>query len=624
MSAPWRIVVMGVAGSGQSVIGAALAERQHARFIEGDDFRHASNIEKVALGSPFADEDRWPWLAALRQAMRGEDRIVVACSALKRIHRDALRRAGNVRFVCLVVDREEARRRLASLSGHSMAPDMVENELEALEPPGEHETDIASVETTGEIVSMLDEVESVLATLPIGTSTAPLRQEGNDRREISIEELHRLVTEIVATELTAARRVLLVPPDLSRLCSRAGLITGFLFEELTAGGADVAVMPALGTHSAVTADEAGLLFDGRVPFDRIHRHKWREGVTRLGEISTAEVAVLSGSRMSGPVPVEVDNLLLAGWDVVVSVGQVVPHEVIGMANYSKNLVIGLGGAATINRSHFLGAICGMENIMGRADSPVRDLVDAAFDRFLAPRVSVLWILTVVQDTAAGTVQRGLFVGRGRSGESGGAAYRAAADLAARCNIDVLPQPLCRVACWLNPDEFKTTWTANKAIYRARTAMADGGELIVLAPAVSRFGEDAAVDALVRRHGYRGTSAILDAIRRDPELADDLGAAAHLIHGSSEGRFRIVYCTDPAAGGLTREEIEGVGYEWRSLTSSLLTSASRLRAQRGNDAIAVAHRSTTSRTRLSGFGPPLCPKRIRSGSAVELTQIRATF
>ena len=328
------------------------------------------------------------------------------------------------------------------------------------------------------------------------------------------------------------------------------------------------MLPALGSHSALTVGEAALLFDKRVPFDRIHQHRWRDGVTNLGEISAAEVSALSGGRMTDPIPVAVDNLLLSTWDVVVSIGQVVPHEVIGIANYTKNLVIGLGGSATINRSHFLGAICGMERIMGHVYSPVRDVVDAAFDRFLAPRLEVLWILTVMEDTPTGVVQRGLFVGRGGSGESGGAAYRAAADLAARCNINMLKDPLHRVVCWLDPDEFKTTWLANKAIYRTRMAMADGGELIILAPGVSRFGEDAIVDTLIRRHGYRGTAATLDAVGRHRDLAHDLGAAAHLIHGSSEGRFRIVYCTDPAIGGLTREEVESVGYEWRLLPAEL--------------------------------------------------------
>ena len=195
-------------------------------------------------------------------------------------------------------------------------------------------------------------------------------------------------------------------------------------------------------------------------------------------------------------------------------------------------------------------------------------MDAAFDRFLAPRLEVFWVLTVVEDTPQGIVQRGLFAGRGRSGESGGAAFRAASELAARCNIEVLQAPFDRVACWLDPEEFTTTWLANKAIYRTRMGMVDGGELIVLAPGVSCFGEDTTIDRLIRRHGYRGTPATLAAVRSDGELADNLGAAAHLIHGSSEGRFRIVYCTDPAAGGLAREDVESVGYEWRLLSHEL--------------------------------------------------------
>jgi nickel-dependent lactate racemase len=476
-----------------------------------------------------------------------------------------------------------------------MAATMVDGQFGALELPAHDETDVASVHESGEIASVIDAVEAALTTLSVGTTTAPLWTDGDEKRAISIDDRRALVRQIAATEVLTGgvRRVLLVPPDLTRLQSRAGEIAGFLYEDLTAAGADVAVMPAVGTHRPLTVDDAALLFDNRIPFDRIHQHRWREAVVHLGDISAAEVSALSGGRVAEPIPIDVADVLLSGWDVVVSVGQVVPHEVIGMANYSKNLIIGLGGASTIDRIHFLGAICGMESIMGRANSAVRDVVNAAFDRFLAPRVPVLWILTVVQDIATGTVHRGLFVGRGRSGESGGAAYRAAADLAARCNIDVLPQPLRRVACWLNPDEFKTTWLANKAIYRTRMAMADHGELIVLAPGVSRFGDDARVDTLVRRHGYRGTSATLDAVRRDPQLANNLGAAAHLIHGSSEGRFRIVYCTDPAAGGLTREEVEGVGYEWRSLpvelghlgvTSSSATGQMRDRSGRPFDFI----------------------------------------
>ena len=420
---------------------------------------------------------------------------------------------------------------------------------------------------------------SALFAAPDGTFQAAFRSNGSElpryrvgdvARSISPDELRGLVHEIATTEVIAmgARRVLLVPPDGTRRQSRAGAITGFLFEDLTGAGCDVGVLPALGTHSAMEEAAATQVFGSRVPFDRILRHRCREGVVRLGEIGASEVTAASAGRISDPIPVDIDELVLESWDLVVSIGQVVPHEVTGMANYSKNLVIGLGGVATINRTHFLGAVCGMETIMGRVLNPVRGVVDAAFDRFVAPRVPVLWILTVVQDGPAGIEHRGLFVGHGRSDASGGAAFRAAANLALRCNVEVLEQPLRRVTCWIDPGEFGTTWLANKAIYRSRMALADGAELIVLAPGVRRFGEDATMDTLIRRHGYRGTPAILAAVRSDPQLADNLGAAAHLIHGSSEGRFRVVYCTNPATGGLTRDEVESVGYAWRDLPTEL--------------------------------------------------------
>ncbi len=567
---PSRVVVMGVAGSGKSTLGAALAAARGARFLEADDFHSATNVAKMASGAPLDDADRWPWLAALRRAMRVERQVVVACSALRRSYRDALRRAGDVRFIHLVADRAEIEERLAARTDHFMSPAMVESQFATLEPPGDDETDVASVAADEVTTSLLAAAQDALAGLRPGTATEPLLEDGAAERTIAPHELQALVERIAQAEVLArgARRVLLVPPDTTRLHSRAGEIAATLFETLTASGCEVAVLPALGTHTAMTAAEARLLFGERVPFDRILEHRWRDGLVSVGQIEAAEVEALSRGQLSEAIPIEVDEQLLSGWDLVVSIGQVVPHEVIGMANFTKNLVIGLGGSSTINRSHFLGAVCDLETIMGRADSPVRDAVDAAFDRHLAYRVEVLWLLTVTEDTPAGIVHRGLFAGRGRSSESGGAAYRAAAALSAGCNIDVLPEPLDQVACWLDPQEFRTTWLANKAVYRTRMAIADGGELVVLAPGVTRFGEDAEIDALVRRHGYRGTPATLEAILRDPDLAADLGAAAHLIHGSSEGRFRITYCTDPDRGGLTQAEIENAGYAWRPLPDEL--------------------------------------------------------
>ena len=566
-----RVVVMGVAGSGKSTVAAALAARLGARFVEADEFHQPASIAKMAAGVPLDDDDRWPWLLALREQLSSPAAVVLACSALRRSYRDLLRGAGGVRFVFLDVDRYDVVRRVAGRTGHFMGAAMVDGQFTALERPADDETDVVVVPGDGTPDDSVEVALAALDSLTSGPTVVPaLLADGGVERVVSADELRAHVHALASAEIVGrgARRVLLVPPDHTRLHSRAGEITAELFEVLTGAGCEVAVLPALGTHAAMTPDDVALLFGGRVPASVVRRHRWRDGLVRLGEIGAAEVAAISHGRFTEPIPVEVDELLLDGWDLVVSIGQVVPHEVIGMANFTKNLVIGLGGAPTVHRSHFLGAVADMETIMGRVDGPVRHVVDAAFDRFVAPRVTVLWILTVMQDAPGGVVQRGLFAGTGRSTDSGGTAYRAAAALAVRTNVTVVDRPFDRVACWLDPDEFRTTWLGNKAIYRTRMAIADGGELIVLAPGVTRFGEDAFIDALIRRHGYRGTPATLAALGADAELAANLGAAAHLIHGSSEGRFTIVYCTDPAAGGLARDEVGAVGFAWRPLGAEL--------------------------------------------------------
>ena len=394
--------------------------------------------------------------------------------------------------------------------------------------------------------------------------------DGGADRVISLAELTSAISQQAADIVdSGARKVLLVPPDHTRLYSGAGFITGVLYEELRAAGLHVAALPALGTHAPMTPDDARLLFGDRVPHEALSVHRWRDGLVELGRIDASEVARVSRGRLAIEIPVAVDGMLVnEPWDRVVSIGQVVPHEVIGMANFTKNLVIGLGGAPTVHRSHFLGAVCDMETIMGEAASPVRTIVDAAFDRFIAPLVKVTWILTVMEDTSGGVVQRGLYVGQGRTNESGGAAYRDAAELAAAVNITRVSRRFDRAVCWLDPNEFRSTWLGNKAIYRTRMAMADHGHLMVLAPGVGHFGEDPAIDSLIRRHGYHGTPATLAAVDQDPELAASLGTAAHLIHGSTEGRFRVTYCTDPNAGGLTRHEVEDVGYHWQHLGDAI--------------------------------------------------------
>jgi carbohydrate kinase (thermoresistant glucokinase family) len=565
-----RVVVMGAAGSGKTTVGERIAHHLGASFLEGDTVHPPANIAKMAAGDALTDADRWPWLTRLRLELAARDDIVITCSSLKRGYRDLLRRAGGVRFVHLAVDPATALERVRDRAGHFLGADLVASQFEALEPPGAAETDVAVVDAGDAVERVADQAIAALAALVPGLALEPDLADGGTDRAISTAELVAHVDSIVADHVlaTSARRVLLVPPDHTRLHSRAGEITALLDDRLRRHGCEVGVLPAVGTHAPMGAADADRLFGGGIARDRLLRHDFRDDVVEVGTISSDEVEALSGGRLAEPVPVEVARELLAGWDLVISIGQVVPHEVIGMANFTKNLVIGLGGAATIDRSHFLGAVTDMELIMGQADSPVREVVDAAFDRFLDAGVRVLWVLTVIEATRSGVVHRGLFVGSGSTAASGGAAYRSAAALAAAVNIDRIAVPFPRVACWLDPNEFRTTWLGNKAIYRTRMAIADGGELIVLAPGVRRFGEDEAIDRLIRRHGYRGTDATLRATATDPELAANLGAAAHLIHGSTEGRFEVTYCTDPDLGGLTRAEVEDVGYRWRPLADEL--------------------------------------------------------
>ena len=117
---------------------------------------------------------------------------------------------------------------------------------------------------------------------------------------------------------------------------------------------------------------------------------------------------------------------------------------------------------------------------------------------------------------------------------------------------------------MQADEFRSTWVANKAVYRTRMALADRGELLIIAPGLERFGEQKTVDTLIRKYGYRGTPKTLNSYKENSELRELAHAAAHLIHGSSEGRFNISY----APGHLSKAEIEGVGYQFVPLDTAL--------------------------------------------------------
>ena len=373
---------------------------------------------------------------------------------------------------------------------------------------------------------------------------------------ISAEErnsvLDRQVDDILAS---GARRVLLLPPDITRMNSDAGPITAYLHAKLTPA-VQVDIMPTLGTHMPMTDSELRAMFGDTIPLSAFKIHDWRHDIECKGEVPGELMAEWSEGKLDFSVKVEVNKILSSGYDRIVSIGQVVPHEVVGLANYTKNICVGAGGYDIINKSHFLGAVHGMERIMGQIDTPVRRLFNYAVSEFLGD-LPIIYILTVMaKDDSSGVFgMKGLFIGEGYD------VFENAAILSQQVNIIQLDQPLRKVVVYLDPEEFKTTWLGNKAVYRTRMAMADGGELIVLAPGLKQFGEDPGVDILIRRHGYRGTEATLQAVKDDPELGASLGAAAHLVHGSSEGRFSIMYCP---GDGMDLDTVRSVGYEAGSL------------------------------------------------------------
>jgi len=371
-----------------------------------------------------------------------------------------------------------------------------------------------------------------------GSATAKLSE--TDLREGLITALEKVGN---------IKKVLALPPDYTRFHSFAGKLTCIADEYLGEKLTDI--MPAIGTHKPMTDNEINSMFPG-IKKSKFRVHNWRKDVVTLGEVPGEYLYKISDGKVDYNWPAQVDRLVIeGGHDLILSIGQVVPHEVVGMANYNKNIFIGTGGSEGINKSHFLGAVWGMERMMGRVDTPVRKILNYACEHF-AGVIPVIYIMTVVAPNSNGNPEiRGLFIGDDEE------CFLKACELSLKVNFSIVEKQLNKVIVYLDPGEFKSTWLGNKSIYRTRMAIADGGELVVIAPGVSEFGEDREIDRLIRKYGYNDTTKVLALIKENADLRSNLSAAAHLIHGSTEGRFSVTYCP----GSLSRKEIESVNYKF---------------------------------------------------------------
>lgn len=347
------------------------------------------------------------------------------------------------------------------------------------------------------------------------------------------------------------KKVLILPPDYTRMYSGAGKITN-MYYNLLKDNCIVDIMPALGTHRPVTKEESENFFGKDIPYEKLIVHNWRNDVVKIGEVPSAFVKSVSEGLVDTKIDVEINKRLLdKSYDLVISIGQVVPHEVVGMANYSKNIFVGCGGSSMINSSHMLGAFYGLERIMGRDFSPVRKVFDYAEENFIKD-IPLMYVLTVTTTNEKDeSLIHGIYIGRSRE------LFQMSVGKSQKMNMTKLQKPIKKAVVYLDPREFRSTWLGNKAVYRTRMAMAEGGELIVLAPNVKKFGEDEENDRLIRKFGYVGRKKVLKLVKTEEELKNNLSVAAHLIHGSSDGKFKVTYCTKH----LSKEDIEGVGFNY---------------------------------------------------------------
>ena len=231
--------------------------------------------------------------------------------------------------------------------------------------------------------------------------------QGSLDTDLTHDDLRAALSDVFR-QLEPRRKVLALPPDFTRANSMAGPLCSMTYEYF--GDRLTDIMPALGTHVAMPDWQLDRMFQG-VPKHLFRVHDWRNDVITIGEVPAEFVAQATEGIYNKPWPAQLNRLVWqGGHDLILSLGQVVPHEVIGMANYNKNLFVGTGGQLGINESHFIGASYGMERMMGRADTPLRRILNYAQDHFCS-HLPLLFVLTVIGPRTDGTLAvRGLFIG----------------------------------------------------------------------------------------------------------------------------------------------------------------------------------------------------------------------
>ena len=262
---------------------------------------------------------------------------------------------------------------------------------------------------------------------------------------------------------------------------------------------------------------AGQLFD----------HRWNEPeeLTTLGELSADTVRELTGGLIEHAVSVSINKLLAPGvYDVVVVFGATVPHEVAGFAGGAKYFFPGVAGPELTHTTHWLGALAGIENIIGEVETPTRKLIEAAADLITAHVISLNSVVS--RDANGELVTYALFTGDFRE------AFRRAAEVSRQVHIRYTGRKYQTVVALLDP-HYDEMWVGGKASYKLGAIIEDGGELIVYAPHLTKISETHG--ALIEKYGYAPLEVVRDMLGASAELRENLCIAAHLVHVAYAGR-----------------------------------------------------------------------------------------
>ncbi|HKS08553.1 MAG TPA: lactate racemase domain-containing protein [Pyrinomonadaceae bacterium] len=366
-------------------------------------------------------------------------------------------------------------------------------------------------------------------------------------------------------------RVLAIIPDKTR-DDNTDLLFPIATEFLAqCGVAAFDALVAQGTHPPMSREQK-LAKIGATSFaGRLFDHRWDvpEELTTLGELSAETVRELTGGLIEHAVSVSINKLLAPGvYDVVVLFGATVPHEVAGFAGGAKYFFPGVAGPELTHTTHWLGALAGIENIIGEVETPTRKLIEAAADLIPARVISLNSVVS--RDANGELVTYALFTGDFRE------AFRRAAEVSRQVHIRYTDRKYQTVVALLDP-HYDEMWVGGKASYKLGAIIEDGGELIIYAPHLTKISETHG--ALIERYGYAPLEVVRDMLGASAELRENLCIAAHLVHVSYAGRsdehgrvvprYRITMAT-----GLDEETCRRVnlGYlDYRTLDLEALSS-----------------------------------------------------